>query len=275
MSFPIGTLLRFYPTEENHYTAVVCSQGVYQVKGGNKECYPNAESWCTSLPGCPDVSALHVTDPTSSAQKEICALQRAEKRALQPTRRSKLKWNVPRRHHAHRSLPWTRHIYSMIKEAAPALLQRVEICDAYNHLVNGLAGYSDCIYSYVPWYGARYRIGICIETLKDLTDTCISSPPNPPFDRATYDAACIDIMARYTAIYQYIKADVVPYMKQRDWEVRSARILKFQQGRLRTFVNRHATVTKEYERKIACLQARINHAQQAIQMASLPSEMIQ
>ena len=275
MSFPIGTLLRFYPTEENHYTAVICSQGVYQVKGGNKECYSTVEEWCASLPGCPDVSTLHVTDP-----KESCVLQRAEKRAekraLQPTRQSKLKWNVPSCRDIHRSLCWPRHIYAIIKEAAPALLQRVEICDAYNHLVNGLAGYSNIMYSYVPWYGARYRVGICIETLKDLTDTCISSPPNVvPFNRSVYDAACIDIMARYTTLYQYIKAEVVPYIKRRDWEVRSARILKFQQGCLRKFVNQHASVTKKYEKIVSELQMKIDHAQHEIHMASLPFETIQ
>ena len=45
-----GTLIRYYPNETEHYTAVVTDKGLLQVKPRTLVAYDSLEDWCASLP---------------------------------------------------------------------------------------------------------------------------------------------------------------------------------------------------------------------------------
>jgi hypothetical protein len=126
----------------------------------------------------------------------------------------KIVWNVPAPRAAIRSTHWARHIYNMIKEANPALLQRDDIRDAYNHLVNCLILQRDSVISYSPLSYAKYRQGIQFDSLQSFSNsrTVNMLPGQYAYSAEQYRTIVADIYAAYEPLYQLIKDEVVPYM---------------------------------------------------------------
>ena len=122
----------------------------------------------------------------------------------------KVIWKVPMQRAAIRSTHWARHIYFMIKEANPTLLQRDDIRDAYNHLVNCLILHCNSVVSYSPRSYSKYYQGIKFDTLQSFsTSRTISLLPEQPAEQYR---VIEDIYAAYEPLYQLIKDEVVPYM---------------------------------------------------------------
>lgn len=125
----------------------------------------------------------------------------------------KVVWNVPMQRAAIRSTHWARHIYFMIKEANPTLLQRDDIRDAYNHLVNCLILHGNSVVSYSPHLYSKYHQGIKFDTLQSFyTSRTISLLPEQHAEQ--YRVIVEDIYAAYEPLYRLIKDEVVPYMAQ-------------------------------------------------------------
>jgi hypothetical protein len=127
----------------------------------------------------------------------------------------KIIWNVPAPRAAIRSTHWARHIYTMIKEANPDLLQRDEIRDAYNNLVNCLIAHRNSVISYSPYSYSKYHQGINYDTLQAFSSSrMISLLPEAQMNLPTaqFKSMVATIYAAYEPLYQLIKDEVVPYM---------------------------------------------------------------
>ena len=58
------------------------------------------------------------------------------------------------------STKWAIHIYDMIKEAKPTLLENEPVKDAYNKLIECLIKYEGTIESWIPTKYHKYAVGI-------------------------------------------------------------------------------------------------------------------
>ena len=121
------------------------------------------------------------------------------------------------------------HIYDMIKEAAPTLLERDDVRTAFNNFVECLRKYDTEIESWVPPKYNRYSIGIKIDetnkysNLKGLTyrfKNEYSAYNNPDIKKKLTDDIII-ILNAYKPLYELIKRNVVPYMEVKEWELKS------------------------------------------------------
>ena len=56
--FPLHSVLRYYPSNDIHYTAKILEEGVFQIKGGPRCMYSSVEEWLSTLPGFSDPSNL-------------------------------------------------------------------------------------------------------------------------------------------------------------------------------------------------------------------------
>lgn len=182
-----------------------------------------------------------------------------EKKAPKP---KKIVWNVPVPRAAIRSTHWARHIYTMIKEANPALLQRDEIRDAYNNLVNCLIAHRDSLMSYSPYPGSKYHQGINYDTLQAFSSSRIMSILPESQLKLTperFKSMVATIYATYEPLYQLIKDDVVPYMtrivterenkSKKDSYTRNLnRLLEQQMKTIRQYQTTMAFMQKEIDR---------------------------
>ena len=222
-----NTTLRFYPCDENldvHYTAVVLKEGLLQVKAPGqtgKQHFESVDAWLASLPGSPPIHALSL---------QCLSTKEPAKRSTRPARPKKVKWNVPSKPtiRSINSLPWTRYLYCMIKEANPELLKNEVIRDLYNELVSCLESYSGHIETRPPYFYKRY----CLSSiqLKEGADTIVGVLP-PLFSQhrnlhtgdyqhtsAVFQENLNHVLSVYRPLYEQIKFDVLPYMERRLYE---------------------------------------------------------
>lgn len=252
--FPVGTVLRYYPAPSanpcpimdwNHYTAIVTEHGVYQLKcdyvGGHKEMYDTVELWLRYLSSRVrnirlTVENLNVTLPVPSNKSNT------SNQDLTST--TKLRWNVPNRR-THPQNMWPRHIHTIIKECNPALLQRTDIHEAYQHLMEGLLLYAPRIMrSYEPYKDNKYNRGIHIQVIEELIGESIST--HNGVTRQEFKAAATDIMARYSVLYELIKHEVVPYMERKNRELVMAKDTKHYTDKLKRAIESHTKLNQQY-----------------------------
>jgi hypothetical protein len=197
------TVLRFYPSNDVHFTALVLSENdVYQVKGpyGNGNHYTSVEAWRQTLPDSPSVDQLIVSVQEKEAPR--VAKEKAP-RALKPR---KIKWNVPKRNDPAFSMPWARHLYRMIKEANPEWLKQDEIRDAYNGVVAILRKYATQVRTRVPYYYNRYYSSINIEEYRRFLH------PGPNVPHHEFETILKEILEVYRMLYQMIGSELLAYM---------------------------------------------------------------
>jgi hypothetical protein len=128
-----------------------------------------------------------------------------------------------------RSTRCVNHIYDMIKEAAPTLLERDDVRIAFNNFVDCLRKYDTEIESWVPPKYNRYNLGIKIDInnkyshLKGLNcrfKNEYSAYNNPDIKKTLTNDTNV-ILNTYKPLYELIKRNVVPYMEIKDWELKS------------------------------------------------------
>lgn len=128
-----------------------------------------------------------------------------------------------------RSTRCVNHIYDMIKEAAPTLLERDDVRTAFNNFVDCLRKYDTEIESWVPPKYNRYSMGIKIDEnnkyshLKGLNcrfKNEYSAYNNPDIKKTLTNDTNV-ILNTYKPLYELIKRNVVPYMEIKDWELKS------------------------------------------------------
>jgi len=250
--FPVGTVLRFYPVSPenpcpvlnwNHYTAIVMENGICQLKsdyvGDHKRMYDTVELWIQFLSSrlrniTLTVQSLNVTLPLPSIATSTTS----------NISTSKLKWIVP----TYRTQPqnmWPRHIYTIIKECNPAFLQRIDIHNAYQHLMEGLLLYTPhMMRSYEPYTTDKYNKGIHIQVIEELIEESISA--HNPLSRQEFKVAAMDIMTRYSVLYNLIKHEVVPYMERKSLEAKVEKMTKEHTHNLKRCIDAHTRLSQQH-----------------------------
>lgn len=272
--FPVGTVLRYYPVSPenpcpvlnwNHYTAIVTENGVQLLKceyaRDNKKSYDTIELLLKTLSARVQnrpltVQNLNVTLPVPS-NKSTTSNQDL-------TSTTKLKWNVPNRR-THPENRWPRHIHTIIKECNPALLQRIDIHAAYQHLMEGLLLYAPRIMrSFEPYPHAKYDRGIHIQVIEELIEESIST--HNRVSRQEFQVAATDIMARYSVLYELIKYEVVPYMERKSREVIIAKETKGHMKTLQRCIDSHTRLSQQHVREQAELEKKYKEKELRLQL---------
>jgi hypothetical protein len=128
-----------------------------------------------------------------------------------------------------RSTRCVNHIYDMIKEADPTLLERDDVRIAFNNFVDCLRKYDTEIESWVPSKYNRYKTGIMIDEnnkyshLKGLPCRFKNeySAYNNPDIKKQLTSDINAVLNAYKPLYELIKRNVVPYMEVKEWELKS------------------------------------------------------
>jgi hypothetical protein len=153
------------------------------------------------------------------------------------------------------------HIYDMIKEGAPALLQRDDVRTAFNNFVDCLRKYDDTLESWAPAKYAKYTSGIMINEsdkysyLKGLTCRFkgeYDSWRNADIKKKMVDDAN-DVLNTYRPLYELIKRDIVPYMEIKQHEIKSKKDIEY-----------YHTQMEKLERDIKVYEQSINHARKTM-----------
>ena len=121
------------------------------------------------------------------------------------------------------------HIYDMIKEAAPTLLERDDVRTAFNNFIDYLRKYDDILESWRPSIYNKYSCGVKIdESNKSYLHGLLFRYDYYQQNKngLAYHHA-IDVIGAYRPLYDLIKRDVVPYMEIKDWEIKSKKDIEY------------------------------------------------
>lgn len=119
------------------------------------------------------------------------------------------------------------HMYEMIKEAKPELLDREDVKKAYNDFVACCQKY-DTLESWIPSRSYKYTQNIKLNEPNtnqyyifrglNFRWPYMYNTWNDPVIRAKIIRDTEDIINHYIVLYDLIKRDVVPYMELKEWE---------------------------------------------------------
>jgi hypothetical protein len=127
------------------------------------------------------------------------------------------------------------HIYDMIKEAAPTLLERDDVRTAFNNFVDCLRKYDLELESWVPPKYNKYNAGIRINE-KEAYSYLKGLPCRFKNEYDSWKSADLkkkltedsnDVLNTYKPLYDLIKRDVVPYMETKYWENKSKKDIEY------------------------------------------------
>lgn len=129
-------------------------------------------------------------------------------------KKNKKKCLVPPKN-CEQSLPWTRHVHQIIKECSPQLLSQENVIDAYNAFVHCMTKYSSHIVTSIPYNHSKYNTNIVISYNPEERLICglknVRFIGNNPHMHE-------EIFYTYSALFELIKNDVVPYIEQKHKE---------------------------------------------------------
>ena len=156
------------------------------------------------------------------------------------------------------STRWTIHVYDMIKEAQPELLQREDVRTAYNNLVECLREYDGLLESYIPSRYSKYNSGIDLlkrgieifhcHPFRWIYDNDFTIPNRNEIVRKRQEFR-VEFEKFYTPLFDLIKRDVIPYMELKQHEINS----KYTTQRLHYQMEKVERSIKMYESKITDL----------------------
>lgn len=171
-----------------------------------------------------------------------------------------------------RSTRGVNHIYDMIKEAAPTLLERDDVRTAFNNYVDCLRVWDDVLTTWGPSKNYKYNSGIKInENDRFSPSKGLHFRFNYEYNIGAYaslkeklDTDSTIILNAYRPLYDLIKRDVVPYMEIKQWELRSKkdienyhRMIEREEKNIQTFEGAIESTRKvicEYATKALALQ---------------------
>ncbi len=168
------------------------------------------------------------------------------------------------------------HIFEMIKEANPDLLDREDVKKAYNDFVACCDKY-DTLDSWIPSKSYKYINNIKLEP-PTTNEYYIFRGLNfrwpglynkwgDPVIKQTVINETNDIIGKYIVLYDLIKRDVVPYMEKKEWERTKDKNIE----RINEQIARYEDSIKTYEKSIADFRAHIcNLAKKAIDAMKPP-----
>jgi len=186
--------------------------------------------------------------------------KKAIKKAVKP---AKKKCNVPSKREGTTTRFWPIHIYAMMKEASPALLEREDVIDAYNHFVECIDTYNGTIYTLLPSSRVRYALTTIKVNKRELVYAKLLRITTKSFAQQEKEMED-NIYTAYYPLYELIKRDVVPYMEKKDHErkVEEARKQSIKDiQRLKELEVRYA---EQYQSAVKCYERNMKYTQDAI-----------
>lgn len=161
------------------------------------------------------------------------------------------------------------HMYDMIKEANPELLDREDVKKAYNDFV-ALCKKYDTLDSWIPSKSYKYIQNIKLEPESDnqyyifrglnFKWTNMYNNWNNPTIRAELMDNTNDILNSYTILYDLIKRDVVPYMERKEWERTKDKNIEAYNNQIARYeddIKAFEKTIKSYEKHITDTRAKI------------------
>ncbi len=161
------------------------------------------------------------------------------------------------------------HIFEMIKEANPDLLDREDVKKAYNDFVACCDKY-DTLDSWIPSKSYKYIQNIKLEPESDnqyyifrglnFKWTNMYNNWNIPILRQEIIDNTNTIINSYTILYDLIKRDVVPYMERKEWERTKDKTIEGYNNQIARYednIKEFEKTIKKYEQDIIDTRARI------------------
>ncbi len=145
-------------------------------------------------------------------------------------------FKVPPRNGAIQSIRWCNHVYHMIEEAKPELLQRDDVRNAYNVVIDCCRKYDGTLISWCPAKYYKYREGIKLLPPAESKYNYFRGLPcrftyeydawNNAELKTRLSTETADVVASYSILYDLIKRDVVPYMETKQHEIDSKGLIE-------------------------------------------------
>ena len=177
---------------------------------------------------------------------------------------------------------WTIHVYDMIKEAQPELLQRDDVRTAYNNLVECLRKYDGLLASYIPSKYSKYNSGIDFDYIANGVAVFNCHPFRwlPEHDYTNHKSNeqrdvnikkkiefIVELEKVYTPLFDLIKRDVIPYMELKQHEINS----KYTIQRLHYQMEKVERSIKMYENRVTELYKEMGKlSEEVIKSKELP-----
>jgi hypothetical protein len=142
-------------------------------------------------------------------------------------------FKVPPKSGRVKSTKWCYHVYDIIKEAAPALLQREDVKNAYNSVIDCCLKYEGKLDTWIPTKYYRYINGIKVDDksygyFKGLCIRFLNEYGHlTPEVKAEFKTISDDILKEYRILYDLIKKDVVNYMEIKNHESKSKKDIEY------------------------------------------------
>jgi hypothetical protein len=175
------------------------------------------------------------------------------------------------------------HIFEMIKEANPDLLDREDVRKAYNDFVSCCDKY-DTLESWIPSKSYKYIQNIKLESESDnqyyifrglnFRWPGLYNIINNPDSKKDVINNTNDIIEKYIVLYDLIKKDVVPYMERKEWERTKDKTIEGYNNQIARYeddIKAFEKMIKSYEKYIRDTQEKIcNLAKKAIDTMNPP-----
>ncbi len=250
MSFAPGTMFRSYTADQSkHYTAVLLKDGkVLEVKNpetGIKTTFDSFDAWQASHPDC----TLKI-DESKSFGVVMTSINDG--------------FNYP--NEKHRAYRWIQWCYSIVKEAAPQLLNSEEFKLAYNNMVALCTKHKKGLYDYHNYHSNVDRYEPKNITINKKLNT-YGYPAyfktevyqhsyfprqlnSPQYSKEEYKQACIDIGTAYEALINIIKPQIESYMTKKFNIFNTRQNINYSRAAINRYVkkiNRLKDTIKQYE----------------------------
>lgn len=251
-SYNPGTLFRIYAADNSkHYTAVLLKDGqVLEVKNpdtGKKETFPSLTVWRASHSATEE-------DVKVDASKGSGVIIGSDTNGFNyPTEKA-------------RTYKWVQWCYSIVKEAAPQLLNSEEFKAAYNNMVEDCTKHKQELTDWRSYSSGINRYSpdnIHIATKNQYRGEMsgfpgyfqyqyyshfpYSRPDHKRYTKEDYDKATTEIGAAYIAIVNIIKPEIESYMTK-----------KYNIAKTEKDISDKRAAIKRYEKKVSKLQNEIN-----------------
>jgi hypothetical protein len=167
---------------------------------------------------------------------------------------------------SYKSFPWTKHIYLLLKELCPHLLEQEPVITAFNAFISCLLKYRGQFQTYKPSPSSKYEacvnvqyIDVTYSTNRIYTLKALRGLPHRfhGISQNQEQEISSDIYQHYSVLYEWIKRDLVPAMERKAHAIRTEQYMKYASKRIAQFDEQIKNIQKRCERDIQVVQNNI------------------
>lgn len=167
---------------------------------------------------------------------------------------------------SYKTFPWTKHIYLLLKELCPHLLEQEPVITAFNAFITCLLKYRGQFQTYKPSTSNKYEacinvhyIDITYSTNRIYTLKALRGIPHRfhGISQEQEQEISSDIYQHYSVLYEVMKRDIVPAMERKAHAIRTAQYMTQSCKRIAQFDEQIKNIQKRCERDIQLVQNHI------------------